>query len=342
MNTIPIRNVYYMLLYAFDKFKNKDIVSEKDIDAMNNHSDVLVHLFVNEVSKITQKGIFKQYKEVSDESTFVKGKINVQETIKRRGPFVSVTFDEYSMDIPLNRCIKKTLYNLLTSKELLSNKRLVIKLKHLYSNFNDVELKDKVDYDFDYMKHNDYYRFAVSLAYFINETIIPNQSEGSKSFFDFFEDEESMSVIYEAFLKNFYIYHTNYKVQSKYYEWYLIPDIHSDRKLLPRLETDVEILISKSEKIIIEAKFYKNAFQHKHETRKLISQNLYQINTYLDHNYNYDFVRGILLYPSNGYTINKVYDSAKNYRIEAKTLDLSQSWSNIESDLMSIISNSNH
>jgi len=46
MNTIPIKNVYYMLLYAFDKFKNKDIVSEKDIDAMNNHSDVLVHLFV--------------------------------------------------------------------------------------------------------------------------------------------------------------------------------------------------------------------------------------------------------------------------------------------------------
>ena len=60
---IPIRNIYYIVLYAFDQVKNKLNKSDKDLDEINNFNDVITMLFVEEVSGLVKKGLFRKYKD---------------------------------------------------------------------------------------------------------------------------------------------------------------------------------------------------------------------------------------------------------------------------------------
>ncbi len=59
---------------------------------------------------------------------------------------------------------------------------------------------------------------------------------------------------------------------------------------------------------------------------------MYQISAYISKNKKvYENIRGILIYPSNGYEFHEKYVSPESYFIEFKTLDLSKNWNNRES-----------
>lgn len=144
-----------------------------------------------------------------------------------------------------------------------------------------------------------------------------------------------MNIIYEAFLFNFYKIKTNYRVEcKKRYSWDLVPINNSKLEKLPIMETDIEIT-NGDNKIIIDAKYYKNAFSNPFEMLKYHSTNMYQMNTYLIHQKQHNSYRGILLYPSNGYHISdKFIQNTYNYTIEFKTIDLNQRWNLIQDELL--------
>ena len=78
LNSIPIENIYYMLCYSWDKLdyinRNK-IGIEESMDIQN----LLCRILVDEVDILIKKGIKKNYKELSESSSVVKGKINFKE-----------------------------------------------------------------------------------------------------------------------------------------------------------------------------------------------------------------------------------------------------------------------
>jgi 5-methylcytosine-specific restriction enzyme subunit McrC len=103
------------------------------------------------------------------------------------------------------------------------------------------------------------------------------------------------------------------------------------------MRTDIEIVIDKDTKILIDAKYYKNALSSRYEINKFISNNMYQINTYLEHNLNYKNLRGILLYPSVGYYFDEKYIRKDKYTIEFRTIDLNMDWIHIEKQLLNTL-----
>ncbi len=337
-NIIPVGNIYYMVLYAWDRVKDISNIANKDLEEIKDINHVLIDLFLNDVQELLRSGIYKDYTNVTEESKFIKGKIQIKETIKIIQPKIVCSFDEYSEDILHNRIIKSILLRIsrfaMIKKE---DKKRTRNLLSYFSNVSNMELGSLDISPLAYNRFNKDYEKIIDLGVFIYKNSIPTESKGQYKFIDIMEDEEEMSLIFEEFLRNFYKIHSSYKVDRRYYyfDWEAVDS--SDIGLLPRMETDIELTDSKH-KIIIDAKYYKSAFSSRYEARKLIGDNIYQMKTYLIQNLKEsEKLRGILLYPSNGYSIDERFSSGLGFTMEFRTIDLSMKWEDIKSKLLNIV-----
>jgi 5-methylcytosine-specific restriction enzyme subunit McrC len=111
-------------------------------------------------------------------------------------------------------------------------------------------------------------------------------------------------------------------------------------QFLPQMQTDITIE-NKQEKIIIDAKYYRETMSINYDKQKIHSNNLYQLFSYLVNQRSSDEkthkAKGILLYP----TIEAEYDLSykfEDHPIQIKTLNLNQHWKMIEARLMNLIS----
>ncbi len=150
-----------------------------------------------------------------------------------------------------------------------------------------------------------------------------------------------MNQLYEKFLYNFYkinLDSNEFKVKpGSKFDWELIK-LHEEKTLLPQMMTDIEIRSNNNSLIVVDAKYYKNAFSDRYGVEKYQSTNMYQMNAYLDYYLGkYQLLRGILLYPSNGYEFHHKYEKLNSYKIEFATVDLNKEWKEIEENLFSII-----
>lgn len=338
MSNIAIKNIYYIVLYAWDKVKDISNKDEKNIEELENINDVIIELFLIEVSELVRRGISKDYINTVDQSKFIKGKINIPESIKLIGTNFVCHFDEYSDDINLNQIIKTILIRIVKLKKTKENHQKKSRELLLYfSNVKEIQLDNMKFNNIIYNKLNKKYRYIIDLGILIYNNSIPTEKYGNYEFIDIMKNEEEMSIIFEEFLRKFYKLHSNYKVNRRYYNWNLKPIENSNINLLPRMETDIELSLD-NRKIIIDAKYYKNAFSSRYEGRKLISNNIYQMNAYLMQNLDeYKNLKGILIYPSNGYEIDESFYSDKGYYLEFKTINLNMEWKYIKKRLLEII-----
>ena len=335
---IPIKNVYYLVLYAFDQVKNKSDIVDKDFESIKDFDEVIVDLFIKEVNKIIKKGVYRDYNTSNDELSLIKGKIKINESSLLKNGKKVCEYDDFNSINQHNEILKFIVNRLLFTKGL--SKKLKSKLKTIYFTFNEIELKEFTVSDFrkvDFNKLNYNYEFPIKLASYIISNTIPSEDEGSYKFIDILKDEEQMNIIFEKFLLNFYRLNTDYRVKgSKMYSWYF-NSYSDDLNSIPKMKTDIE-LIKKDNKIIIDAKYYTDAFTNSYNTNKHRSGHMYQINAYLDHNVGiFKNLRGILIYPTNGYNFNEKFYNEK-FSIEFATVDLSLEWKDIEQRLIDIVS----
>lgn len=348
-NSIPIRNIYYLVLYAFDAVKNKDFIAQKDLEK-ESFEEVLIDLFLFEVDRIIKYGLYKKYNLIEEESFFIKGKINLRESLLKTNNKVVCNFDDFNSNDIVNRIIKFTLNKLLFANSIDKDIKKKIKSKYFY--FEEIPLKEftlKEMSNLKFSRLNKHYELALKLAQFINFELIPKDSKGNFDFIQILEKEETMNKIYEKFLLKFYEVKllTTHKVKgSARFNWELEKISDGDFNL-PLMETDIEIRkIGSKDLIVVDAKYYIKAFNDRYEAKTFHSANLYQMSAYLNHyekeknekgELSYNNVRGILLYPSNGYDFYETFKKNDKYFIEFATIDLSKDWKDIEENLLKII-----
>ena len=338
MSQIPVRNIYYMVLYAWNKVKDISNLEDKNIEELKDFNDVIIELFLNEVSAILKRGIARDYVNIEDQIKIVKGKIDITKTIRLIQPNLNCYFDEYSEDILLNQIVKAILVRINRIEEIIpAQKKRARTLLLQFSNVELIYLDNMTINNISFNKLNKTYQYAIDIGMLIYKNSIPTEGKGSYKFIDIMKDEERINMIFEEFLRNFYNIHSNYNVQSRYYHFDWEPIDNSNKALLPRMETDIE-LTQDDIKIVIDAKYYKNAFSSKSEAKKLISVNIYQMKAYLNQNLNkYNILRGILIYPSNGYELSEKFQSKFGYTMEFRTIDLNMKWEDIEMKLLNMV-----
>jgi len=339
---IPIQNIYYLLCYAWNKLDESEVVDVKAIDS-TELIDLFAKVLSNGLSRLLKQGLDRYYIEHEDAVLGIKGKLNLSETIKQNILPLSKTvcvFDEFDYNVLHNQILKTTISKLLRTKNLDATlkeelHRLYIKLPPISeiiirkAHFKQIRLH----------RNNYYYDFILKVCQILNENLFIDESKGHYKFMDFTREEKAMARLFEAFARNFYKLETDMTVSSDSIAWQFLSENPDDLDMLPAMLTDIT-LQSTNKKIIIDTKYYKEAFKTRFENQKINSNNLYQLFSYLKNQENeLEITRnceGILLYPS----INQDFEYTfkyENHKIRVMSINLNQDWKQIRADLLKIV-----
>lgn len=339
-NTIPIKNIYYMLCYAWDRLEQRDIVEIDNIEG-NEIFDLFARILINGINYLIKKGFHRQYTPYNEEINVVKGRININESIKMRSHIkgkLYCKFDELTYNVLYNQILKTTIYNLLGLVDLDNN--LKGELTRLYRYFHVIDritINKKKFSEVQINRNNQYYSFLLDICEIIHDNLFVSESSGEVKFKDFIRDEKQMAYVFENFVRNFYKRELiGSKVYRENIKW--SQEEGDNLEYLPTMQTDISVEIG-SNKMIMDTKYKKDAFGYNYDVKKLHSENLYQIFAYLKNikvkgGINENCV-GVLLYPKTGEELNLQY-TLQGEKIQINTIDLDQDWQLIHERLVNI------
>ena len=333
----PIKNIYYMLSYAFNSLNFKEYRKVASEDFVNIY-DLFSELLTIALNKQIKQGLYRDYIEVDETTSSIHGKINITESINELSFInkkLNCTYDEFSLNSYLNKIIKTTL-TILLKAPISKEKRRPIKNILLY--FRDVDVLDinNINWQIRYDRNNQDYRMIIGICYLTLKGLLQSDHKGDRKLMGFFDDAK-MSRLYEKFILNYYRKEfLDIKAYSPQIEWQLDDDFGD---LLPKMQTDIT-LEYEDKILIIDAKYYSNTMQSHFDTMTIHSHNLYQIFTYVK-NKEVEVdneVSGMLLYARTNEKEQPDHDYLMSgNRISVKTLDLNQDFDVIKKQLNSIV-----
>lgn len=341
---IPIENIYYLLCYAWNKLEEKERVNVS-VDDKTELLDLFAKILINGTKILLKRGIDRSYVDFTDEIAGVKGKVQISQTLKSNILFKQrtiCTFDTFSSNILTNRILVSTIYSLSRTKGLDKDlKKELITLQRMFSEVDLIQINNSLFSQIKLNRNNRFYGFLMNVCQIIYENTLPSEEQGSYKFTDFTRDENKMNQLFEAFIRNFYkIEQSKYNIVKKETIYWQFKNEERDGfQFVPKMETDIT-LENNSEKIIIDAKYYRETMVINYDKEKIKSNNLYQLFSYLlnqeDNTPKTVNAKGILLYP----TIEKEYDLQYKYKthtIEIRTINLNSNWKLISNRLKKII-----
>ena len=340
---IPIRNIYYMLSYAFQTLNGQGY-KEMATEDFHNVADLCAAILCKGVSLQIKQGLGREYIEKTEPLTALRGRIDISESIKTRSMLrqrLVCSYDDFSVNFPLNQIIKSTMILLLHGDIAKSRKQDMRRLLVYFGEVDALDIHD-INWHVQYNRHNEQYRMLISICYLVVKGLLQTNSDGSTKLMDFL-DEQRMSRLYEKFILQYYRkhFHPPLDVHASQIPWILDDD---ENTMLPVMQSDIT-LSKGNDVLIIDAKYYAHTTQTQYDVHSIHSNNLYQIFTYVKNkeaelmNMPHKKVAGMLLYARTDEAIqpDHTYSMSGN-RIGVKTLDLSGSFDSIRSQLDSIVS----
>ena len=333
---IPIKNIYYMLSYAFQMLNEqgyKNLATE-DFD---NAGDLCAAILIRGISYQLKRGLGREYISETDTISAIRGKIEITESIKNQSMIRSqmvCTYDEFSVNSPLNQIIKSTVMLLLKADISKVRKK---ELRKLMVYFDDVSVVDvrSINWAINYNRNNQTYRLLIAICYLVVKGLLQSKSDGSVKMMDFL-DEQRMCRLYEKFILEYYKKHyPQIRTSASQIDWALDDGIGT---MLPTMQSDIMLSYQKGEldkTLIIDAKYYAHTTQVQYDVHTLHSNNLYQIFTYVKNKATKGGeVAGMLLYAKTDEEIypNNEYQMSGN-KITVRTLDLNCEFENIAAQL---------
>lgn len=337
MSTVPLRNVYYMLTYAYEMLKSKEYerLSREDFD---NIYDLLATLLLCGTNDLIKRGFFKSYISQTEELTAVKGRINISISIRKlsfQNAKAVCDFDEFNADIYFNQIIKATFLYLKHYPVKTAIKHNISKVLLYFNEINTIEISSIKWDTLTFNRNNAHYDTLLYFCRLICEEAIANQDKGKKKF-RIIEDR-LLPKLFEKFINAFYKKELpGCRVLSqKKIDW------KSDvLDMLPEMNADT-IIVDGNLKLIIDTKYYSRTSQiHPFSNnRTVISSNLYQIFAYVKNeaaNSPGKAVNGMLLYPRVDEDIKSAPYNMDGNSVFVRTVDLNQEFPSIRKELLEL------
>lgn len=343
---IPIRNIYFLLLYAWNVLDEADSVDVREEDP-NTLVDLFASVLHKGLMRLLKRGLDRSYIAKHDCVSGVQGKLDVSASIKTRAfdrASSICEFDDLSHDVLHNRILKTTVARLVRLPELdeevrrdliLINRRMsdVLEIPLSRDSFRSVQLHGNIRS----------YRLLLDICRILHRHVTVDETTGSTTFRDFSRDERAMRRLFERFVFKFYKHEQHqYLVRRDRLAWYDTNGYAADIDKLPLLNTDVS-LVSQSRKLIVETKYVPNLFQTHYGKQTFRSGHIYQLFAYLRNIAAQDLangcsraVDGLLLYPRAVAECDMSF-SMHGHRIRIATVDLTVSSSSIRQRLLSLI-----
>lgn len=341
---IPVRNIYYMFLYAWNRFEQgKDIPvgAEDSPDLINLLAKVLAH----GTRELLRRGLLRDYISTSEELAGVQGRVNISRSMSllmTRRPRLVCDFDELDPNVLPNQVLRTTLARIagVSSLDQALRKELLA-LEKALGVADRIRLADSVFRRVQLTRNSASYRFLMKVCELAFVTTLPSEGHGAFRFVDALRDEKRMPLVFQAFVRNFLaIEQQKFQVGAKQLNWDALPEDDQAAALLPRMNTDI-VLTSLERQIIIDTKYYASALSEHQSKRLLHSENLYQLFSYLKNaeaiGHAFRYAEGILLYPATGDRLRASYQ-IQGHRVTAASVNLDKPWQQVRNELLALIS----
>ena len=338
---IPVQNIYYLLLYAWDRLHEGSVIDVSGVDR-TDIVDLFARVLDGAVRHVLRRGLDRSYVAVTEEVVGVRGRVSIAPTVARlfhkQGRTVC-EFDELTADNAINRIVRATLRSLMARRDLDAD--LKQKLRFLDRSFSDVSIVPLSRSSFRQVQlhgNNGFYAFLIQLCQLIHESVLVAADQSGGAIFREFV-KEKLPALYERFVYEFYRRERrDLRVQREQIRWAATAKDPEDLGYLPVMRTDIS-LRGERRCLIIDTKFYREALEGRFDTEKLISGHLYQIYAYLKNLEARDEIdtqaEAMLLYPAVRQRLRLDYQIG-GHRVRVCTVDLGADWRSIREELIAL------
>ena len=340
--SIFIKNIYYMLSYAFTTLDQGDY-EEIATEEFENIHNLFAAILSKGIGRQLKQGLYREYLNRKEDTVVARGKIDIPGTIQNklaRKRVLTCEYDELSENNLLNQILKTTAMLLLRHTGVDTEYKNDLKREMLFfSNVDTIDPSTVRWADIRFQRNNSTYRMLISLCQLILEGMLLTTDSGEYRLATFI-DEQRMNRLYEKFILEYYIKECpQVTTTASQIQWALDDGVGT---MLPVMQSD--IMLAKGNTIlIIDAKYYTHTTQVQYDVHTLHSGNLYQIFTYVknkdaEFGNNPHMVSGMLLYAATDEDIqpNNSYQMSGN-KISVQTLDLNQDFTEIATQLDAIV-----
>lgn len=336
---IFIKNIYYMLAYAFQvlRQKNYEQIASEEFDDVQ---DLFAAILARGIAQQLKQGLHREYVTRNEDLPVLRGKLDVYGTVKnqiQRKKVLSCEYDELSVDNIFNQILKTTVDILIRDSKVRIENKADLKKVALF--FDEVRVIDPSAIRWNllrYQRNNKNYEMLMNVCYFVLDGMLQTTEKGNYKMTAF--SDEHMHRLYEKFVLEYFKRHHAYldEARAAQVKWDLAPETEENMiRFLPIMQTDI-FLRYKDQVLIIDTKYYGKTMQMQYDKSTLHSGNVYQIFTYVKNQdvANTGNVSGMLLYAKTDEAITPDCSFVMGgNKISVKTLDLNKEFSLIAAQL---------
>lgn len=337
---IPIRNIYYMLAYAFKTLRHSEYATCATEDFDNIHTLFAAILSMG-VSRQLKHGLYREYVGKVEDLNVLRGKINMPGTISHRmsrTPRITCEYDELSANNLLNQILKTAALLLIRSPRVAAHYRSALKRQMLFFSEVDTCQPQTIRWsDIRLSRSNQSYRMMLGVCQLLMTGMLLTTEDGQHCVAHMLTDEQ-MHNLYERFVLSYYQQEfPMLRARSQRIDWAID---EGERAFLPGMYSDISLANGNTE-LIIDTKYYGRTLQSFQGRASIHSGNLYQIFAYVKNRHATcpvgTQVSGMLLYARTAEELQPdcTFQMSGN-TINVQTLDLNQEFSAIADALDAI------
>ncbi|MGI6343524.1 MAG: 5-methylcytosine restriction system specificity protein McrC [Bacillota bacterium] len=257
---VLIKNIYYMLSYAFRVLRQSayDHVSVEEFEHVH---DLLAAILSIGMSQQVKQGLYREYVVESDSLPLLRGRLDMRGTMRNRLQLrqqLACEYDELSVNNIFNQILKTTAFILLGQPTVKPERKAALKRVLLF--FDGVDLIEPAQIRWStlrYTRLNQSYEMLLNVCHLVLEGLLLSTQKGQYKLADFLRDL-NLARLYEKFVLEYYRYHyPELRPAASQIAWNLDDGV-SD--FLPIMQTDVTLRDGRKT-LIIDAKFYSSIMQ---------------------------------------------------------------------------------
>ena len=348
---IPYRNLWFMLLYAWNEPPDLTQHILGDIEDAPSLDSLLCQILIKLVQQRFRIGLGRNYLFETSAIRGVRGKINFGESLKRnlfnKGQAFCQYFN-YDMNVPKNQIIRTTLMKMTRlgnfgpdaekGEKIRQNLRILVRAM---DGIDFVELNHNLIERQQFGRNDRDYRIMLSICKLFLQKQLPADTYGQTNIRDLDRDSIVFHDLFELFVANFYKYHlVNWEVHpQKHIYWHEI----SPNEFLPIMKPDIFFKEKHTNRVVyLDTKFTSQTTRNQWGGQIYHSSHLYQIYTYVKSQENHltyhPEVSGVLMYPSIRRDEPSQVIELSTHKIKVASIDLTMKWESIEKQLLSVVS----
>ncbi|MCL1826705.1 MAG: 5-methylcytosine-specific restriction endonuclease system specificity protein McrC, partial [Candidatus Cloacimonetes bacterium] len=180
-STILIKNIYYMLSYAYHNLQqnNYDDIQTEDFE---NIYDLLALILAKGMTEQLKHGFYREYVEVNDNLSTIRGKVNLKESYRLKMQEklkMSCSYDELSENNFMNQILKSTLMYLIYHRNVQrKNKDILKKVLPYLANIDKIDFKSIKMNSVHFTRHNSTYKMLVNICVMVLNECLQTSEDG--------------------------------------------------------------------------------------------------------------------------------------------------------------------